>query len=473
MKISKTASIGHERQILIGLIVDKNVLAKIAPKFQNGMFRTPYSNLIAQWCVNYFNKYGKPPQKHIEAIFSGWAEENKDKNTIELIEKFLSSLSEQYEDLKKDSNSQYIIDIAGKYFNEVKLEKLSEAIQNDVETGEINRAKERVNNYRQIELGVGTGVDVLQDKEAIKEAFREKTEPLIQYPGALGEFFGNSLERDGFISFMGPEKRGKTWWLIDIAYRAMLQRKKVAFFAVGDMSQNQMMRRFMIRAAARPLLAKEIKYPIKIEKESEDENARVKYKIKNFKKPLSWQKAYKICKNIMHKKIKSNKPLLKLSCFPNSTLKVKEIENILKEWEKEEWTADVIVIDYADILNMDYYGLEGRERINETWKQLRALSQKYHCLVVTATQSDADSYDVKTMGKSNFSEDKRKIAHVTGMIGLNQTNEEKINGVMRLNWIARREEEFHEFVCVYVAGCLSIGNPAVKSCYEDTDKDVL
>ena len=51
------------------------------------------------------------------------------------------------------------------------------------------------------------------------------------------------------------EKRGKTFWLIDMAWRGMLQRKKVAFFATGDMSQRQMMRRFIARAAKRPFKA--------------------------------------------------------------------------------------------------------------------------------------------------------------------------------------------------------------------------
>ena len=41
-------------------------------------------------------------------------------------------------------------------------------------------------------------------------------------------------------------------------------------------------------------------------------------------------------------------------------------------------------------------------------------------LVVTATQADANSYDRTSLKMSNFSEDKRKLAHVTAMYGLNQ-----------------------------------------------------
>jgi hypothetical protein len=141
------------------------------------------------------------------------------------------------------------------------------------------------------------------------------------------------------------------------------------------------------------------------------------------------------------------------------------IQDIINNWAMNDWIPDVIVIDYADILLMNTPGLEGRDLIDSTWKQLRALSQKMHCLVVTATQGDAGAYDAKIITKKNFSGDKRKNAHVTGTIGLNQTTEEKDIGVTRLNWVILRDSPFNETKCVHVAGCLAIANPAVKSIF--------
>ena len=65
----------------------------------------------------------------------------------------------------------------------------------------------------------------------------------------------------------------------------------------------------------------------------------------------------------------------------------------------------------------------------------------------------------------NFSEDKRKHAHVTGTVGLNQTKEESKIGIMRLNWIVAREMRFNSHKCCHVAGCLDIANPAIKSTF--------
>jgi hypothetical protein len=125
----------------------------------------------------------------------------------------------------------------------------------------------------------------------------------------------------------------------------------------------------------------------------------------------------------------------------------------------------VIVIDYADILANPPGFNESRDATNATWKHLRRLSQERHCLVVTATQADAASYRAETIDASNFSEDKRKLSHVTGMVGINSTPEEKENSMQRLNWVVLRESEFNVTRCVHVASCIDIGNPAVKSIF--------
>lgn len=455
----------QEKQILTAMIVDKIVLSKLTGKWQPDIFKSDYANLIAGWCIDYYEKYQKAPMQNIEKLFELWAQKHKDKNIVNLIEKFLFTLSNDYKKLKKASNSDYIIDLASGYFNQIKLERLSENVQNDIDNGKINNAINKIYDFNKIEIGKGEGVNVLQDVKAIQDAFEDKAEPLISYPGALGRFFGDSFERDGFINFIAPEKRGKSTWLIDVAFRAILQRRRVAFFSCGDMSQHQIMRRMMIRVAGQPLKYKEVQYPKSIVKHKDEEECFVNYKLKKFDNQLSWQQAVRKCKEMMREKIKSKRPLLKLSCHANSVLKVKDITGIIKGWERLGWVPDIIVIDYADILNMDYFGLQGRDRINETWKQLRALSQIYHCLVVTASQADAASYEKKTIGMSNFSDDKRKRGHVTGEIGINQTADEKILGVYRLNWVVRREDEYNIDNCVYVAGCLRLCNPAVKSCF--------
>jgi len=453
-----------EKKVLTGMILDRQVLSRIAAQWKpGGMFRSPWCNLVGNWCVEYLSKYDAPPKKEIQSLYNTWAETANNKTVVHLIGDFLETLSDEYE-AAGDLNAEYLIDLAGRHFNTVQMEALAEAIQSDIASGNLTKAIERVTGWNKVELGVGAGVDVLNDTEAIREAFEAKSEALVTFPGALGEFFGTTLERDGFIGIMGPDKRGKSYWLAEIAYRALLARRRVAFFECGDLSQAQVMRRLMCRVSKHPLVPCTANYPVMISRQKGSWTAEVEYKEKVFSAPLSWRRANKACQELITK-LKTNSTLWKLSCHPNSSISISGIKGILAGWEREGWVPDVVVIDYADILASDNNRIDIRHQINETWKQMRALSQSLHCLVVTATQSDADAYRKNIITRSNFSEDKRKLAHVTGMVGLNQTIEEKDLGITRLNWVVRRDGAYSETKCVHVAGCLALANPAVVSCW--------
>jgi len=464
MKVIKKNS-DQERRIIIGMIVDSLVLGRIASKWQYRMFKSKWANIVAKWCLNYYKRYEKAPMKNVEGMFETWSANAKDKSTVNLVSQFMSSLSAEYEELGEESNSDYIIDIAGHYFNQIRIERLVESVESDVTGGEIESAHSRLIEYNKIEMGVGAGIDVFQDSEAMRRAFADKRESLIKFPGALGRFFKGSLEREGFVAFMGKKGVGKSFWLQTMAYEGMLQRRKVVMFEVGDMGESQTMRRLMIRTARHPHSPCTIKYPLSLVRSKNKRKLIRDWKEIEFEDKLDWRKAKKACQRVMQKKVKSGDSYFKLSCHFNSTLSVDGIDSILQDWEREGWGPDIIVIDYADILDMDCGGAEGRDRINETWKRLRALSQRYHCLVLTATQSDTASYNRQLMKMDNFSDDRRKIDSVTGMIGINQTSDEKKKQLMRLNWVSLRDDEFFPVQCVTVYGCLQVANPAVKSCF--------
>ena len=64
---------------------------------------------------------------------------------------------------------------------------------------------------------------------------------------------------------------------------------------------------------------------------------------------------------------------------------------------------------------------------------------------------------------SDFSEDKRKYAHTTATYSLNQTDEEKKIGIMRLGELVVRESEFDRTRQVKVLQCLQRGRPFIGS----------
>ena len=447
---------GELRMVLTALVTDPLVCARVSSKWKApGLFDSEWANLVGRWCIGYFNKYDHPVGKRIQDAFNKWAAKSTDAKKVDSVERFLSVLSDEY-DREDPPPSEYILDVAGRLFNKVALQKAMEEAQDMVDNGEPFKAHSHLMNVPKIELGQGALVKVAEDYDAWRKAFdQNRNEQLITFPGTLNEFLGPVLVRESLVGVMAPDKCGKSMILWDMAYRAVRNRYRVAYFDAGDMGQDAVMQRMGCRAAKHPMKSGVYKWPTHI-----DEDGTVHYKEKHYQEGLSPQKAFRAMK-----KLTKGKDLLRLSCYPNSCLDISMISTHLTDWAREGWTADVLVVDYADILADPPNCEDVKDRIDTTWKLLRRLSQEYHCLVLTATQSNAAAYSAGqgVLRRQHFSGRKTKLAHANAIIGLNVSPEDKDRGVTRLNYIVRREGAYNESRYVTAAGCLAIYCPVMKS----------
>ena len=454
---------GKEVVILSAMAWDPQVLGRVAG-LAEPPFSSPAANIVAGLMTDYWKASGKPPKKLLDGLAAAWAEKNAHHAALPLVEQLLTAVKDRHR-ANGDTPAEYVLDLAGEYFSAVRARKAIEAAQTHLDSGRVPEALQSLARAEPVAVGQGTaGVHLLTDPEAVKAAFAQPGESIIPYKGGLQRFFGDALQRDSFVSFMAPEGVGKTWWLIDLAWRAMRAGLRVAFYEVGDMSQNQIVRRFLVRAAGRPWKEGTVRYPKKLEPFRVTEHEDRKYD-----QPLGRKAAWSACERVM-KSMGASQSRLYLETHPNTSCTVSGVRASLANLERSGWVPDVVVIDYADILAPPPGVREERQQINENWKHLRRVSQELHCLVVTATQSRRDSYDGNLLRKKHMSDDKRKLAHVTGMVGINQTNEDKRNGVYRLNWLKAREMEFNEEQCVHTASCLAVCNPAVLSIFPRGDE---
>lgn len=458
------------------MITDKLVVSRIAGKWPKtgGLFKNKWANIVGKWAVDHHNKYSKSIESSILQVFTAWEEDAPDKDAAQLIEKFLSSISDEWEKEKKKPSSELIIDLANKHFDEVALYKTIDEIEGKLSINDLEGAKKALAKHKLIELGEDEIIDVLHDKEPIKDIFAEEDECIIQYPGDAGIFLNKAFTRDSFVAVVASDKKGKTAFLIDLAWRAMLDRRRVLFLEIGDMSKRQIMRRFMIRATRNPIRPCTLKIPKRIYFEAGKKTASVEHEIREYKEGLNFPVTWKKCQEILEKKIKSKRSYLKLSVHPNMSINMQGIKSIVDRLaEDDDWLPDFIILDYSDLLAPIPGYKEERDIINANWQLLRGLSQTSHGSVVTATQSDTAAYDAKIITKKNFSGDKRKNAHSTAMIGINQTNEEKENGVIRLNFVVLREGEYNERHVVYCAGNMGIASPIMKSAFRPREDEIL
>ncbi len=442
------------RRVLAGMIQDSTVCGRIASQWSgNGLFDVPWANLVAGWAIRHLRKYNTAIGSDLRPTFDTWATGTKaPEETIKAIESFLTHLSR--EEGTNDYSSDYLLDCAGDHFNSIRLKRVMEEAEEELERGRCSQAQDILHQSGKVELGVGALVKPADDLEVWIRAFDEENErPLFGYPGRLNYFLGRWMQRDSFIAFMGPDKSGKSMWLLDAVYRGIRARKRVVFFECGDMSEVQVIRRLGQRIMKRPRRKSTVEIPIKFEGDE------VEYRSRVCSKNLSPRACYKALR-----KWTGGRDTFRMACYPNSTVSVTDLLSTLRSWEVDGWVPDIVVADYADILAPPPGSDDGLDQIDMTWKLLRRLSQEYHCLVLTATQSSAAAYNTKTLlGKKHFSGRKTKLAHVTGMVGLNVSTIDKQRGVTRLNWVVRREGAYDDAKALSVAGCLAIACPAMKS----------
>ena len=514
--ISKVEKAVEERQAITGLVIDPQFLRQIRPITNLDYFKSPFARTIAGWCLDYWDQYEEAPGIHIEDVFNAKQRNDEiDEDEAKLISKFLESLSTEYERTEKRS-TEYLARSTEKYFRRRAVEILREDMAQHLAAGEVEQAEEILATFKSPQRGGATYTNPFTDEDTIREAFEHSVQPLFKLPGALGEAWNDNLVRDAFIGIMGPEKRGKTWWLMYFSRMAARGGCNVAFFAVGDMTKPQMTIRYHIMNNRRSNRAKYcgkmlipvldclhnqtgecdrrerknsgdiIKTPGKDGKPATymtfDEipdwepclecyrDKEIKknwkgaawYKEKEKTEPLNWREAFKTGVEF-DKKFLSNKGF-RLECHSRGAINVKGIKTILSTWEANDgFVPDVVVIDYADNLGPEDTRKEFRQQQNDSWGAMRSLSQEKNCLVITATQADAASYGRKTLREDNFSEDKRKYSHVTAIATLNQDHKEKQAGIMRLGQMFLREEDFDTSKTVTVLQSIATGQPVLAS----------
>jgi hypothetical protein len=452
---------GVERRILIGLVVSTAFISRLLPFWEKDCFRSRWSNILASWCVDFAKKRKAAPNKQIIAYFERWVKTSGEESEKQSMERFLSSLSEEY-DRAEELDVDALLEQTENYLTEVKLERIYDQGRQALRVGDLKGARELTAAFRPVQLRVLPSVNVLADKEAQRLALERKFRRLITYPGPVGEFFGNEFSENSFVAFAAPPKGMKSWLLTEVAWMGMMQRRRVAYFQVGDMTLDQVMCRFQARAAGRPLEAGVLQIPTGLQV-GQGYIASVERSARVFDQPLSTQQGIAAYERLQ---AKLGREYLRLQYHPAGTVSMLDIRSILESWAREGWFCQICVVDYLENTAPIDRKADKIQQFDDTWLAARQISETGPC-VVTAHQTNKEGFKARLLTRSHFRGSLKVLAHVTCFCGINQTDEEKQSQVFRLNFMVRREgyrgEPFSETRCCVCAGALGISRPIILS----------
>lgn len=453
----KKIDLSEERRILQYMITSTSFLTQLQGVARPQLFSSSYSQTVSNWIWDFYSHTSEAPGRGIEDIYLRKRKDIHEEEDHELISEFLTNLSKDWAKAQI-SNIPYTVKSAIEFFKIRSLERMKDRLADAINANDHALGERLISEYRKVDRPSGEGVDILQDHQAIINAFSIEQEYLFTYPGPLGSAIG-PFRRGDFLGILGAMKKGKSHYLWFTAYRAALMGLKVIFIS-AEMTESQMLRRMWHTVCGQPLKDKEVEIAefVMAKNGKYDVGSR-----REVRKGIDLSEVKKK-QRFYQKQIRSGE--IRLITFSNYSASVKDIETELVNLEYYEgFIPDVVVVDYADILKPLDGRLEYRHQMDSTWKALRGMAQERSILVVTGTQSGRAGL-VRDVGGADVAEDIRKIAHVTHMIAINQKPHEKKQGILRMEVSAQREGT--QFVGqIIVLQNLEIGRMYLNSKYKE------
>lgn len=443
-----------EEKVLLGMIMSTEFMGQLYSNIDLSLFSSKASRIIARWCLEYYNKYNLAPMNNLNTIY-----ENSELELSDIDKNFIGSLLVKISDLSADTreyNVNYQLDQAYEFFKSRRLEKLIDKVNAELMVGALDKAENHVVQYMKVERDESTGIDLFRDIEKVKELSIDKRHLLFTPPKAVGELTG-SFKRGDFVLFASRSKGGKSSVLQQLGAWAAVGAGLRVLHVSLEMLVEEVKDRYYSNFTGKRLTAyrgqEDVAYPYF------DSNNRIQYydiNIPLMKSEDIESKAYDL--NMMSKGGR-----LIVEARAENSFSVKDLEMLLDKYETQhDLIFDVVIVDYADIMITSDGRLEYRHRLDDIYKGLRGIAQHRSCLVLTATQSNRESFK-KDTAASNVAEDYRKLAHVTHAFAINMSDEEKANKYWRLSTMVSRRQFFLEQDTVICLACMDIARMVVDS----------
>lgn len=469
----------REKQILVNLILNNEYCRRVLPVLEPEYFRSRSAVRIISWVSDYYGSFKSAPRGHIRDIFENESQ-GLDPDEKDQIETVLSHIEEVIS--TDNQNIDYLVDVAYKFCKNRLIEIQVAAASKHITEGKFDLAEEALAKRFEANILMNKAV-AWNDRGLIKDTISymiHKDDPdtaFFRFPGRLGQFIGN-LERAWFVAFIAPSKRGKTIYMAETIIAAIQQGLNVVFFSLEMPTKQVFARVLKCVVGNRPSDEEyEVMSPVfdceHNQKGKCDKSQRQGFgEIYMDDRRLTYEEAsgWQVCTEcrgtidfepaawkipVKKKPLNESEYFAKSNAFmrlygkrcrtffyPSKTAGVADFVNDLDALEhNENFIADVVVIDYADLIKPAKGG-EKRHVLDDIWEDLRAVEQSRNLLLVTASQTNRGGKDSKYLKDTDIAEDYSKIAKLDLGIGLCQTDEMKEEGMMNFNKVVYRHGEF-------------------------------
>ena len=492
-----------EKRIVTGMIASTSYMHKVYPLLHENLvyFQTNYTETVAKWAIKYYEIYEEVPFKHIQDEFNMNKLRLSDEDS-EMIHDLLVNISKEFE-VQGSINVEYLVDQTERWCKLRELEITTGNAKVMLDTGDIQGAEAEITRFKKVQIqqsSVITG-ETLFGEEDIYRTFQDEDDGFFKMPGRLGQFLGD-FERGWLVGLSGAFKRGKTWLAQEFAIMAMLSYLKVAFFSLemNDSTMKQRIRKRLVSAGDK----KGVYYlPVFDCEHNQTGECNLKQRVQAIALPkvdgklpeFSEDNPYRVCTSCrdtnrtnyqattwfetmqipkfepvyvsqkLHHFDKMYSYLIRLKTYPRFTANVADITYDLNLLEQDGFLADVIIVDYADILKPEDDVMEGIQKEDRTWIALAQLASERMALVFAPTQVNKAALEANLLKESHTARWIGKLGHVDAMLAISQTEEEKRMGRSRLSTMLHRHKDYDPGSTITLLQKIALGQVHLDSDY--------
>lgn len=413
---------------------------------------------VAEHAINFIDQFGSAIKEHLqdslEEILTG-SDKRKATSYKRLLENLFAS---------KDSvNGDYVVSQLHRF---VRQQNLKSAVVRAVESIEAGRVEQAEIDLQQgltnQALSFEIGTQFQNPGEVLK--FMDTTEQGIQT--GVGELDKRDIcPRPGeMFMFVAPAKKGKSWALISLGKRALMQRKRVLHITL-EMSEHRVAQRYLQAFFSVSKRDPKVRVPIF----TKDKHGVVMDIDHEETSHLTL--ADPGIRSTLTKKIKkefSRRPPLIIKQFPTGSLSISMLKAYLDGLERfHKIIPDMLVLDYPDLMDID--GANMRVDTGKIYKDLRGIAVAHNLALVVASQGNRSSSTAKMVTDAMVAEDYSKIATADNVITYSQTQQEHRLGLARL-FVSNGRNDEDKFVVLisqsYTTGQFCLDSAMMSPEYE-------
>ena len=413
-----------EKFLLKRILNDKNwtnIISHIyealfgSKKKNKTIFQDENISIIVKLVLSYYEKYNScPNNKLIQLLAKKFNENHIDKQidltTVNDILSDLSNMNYNIDDEILNSNLKEFIKRQAFYESINKnLDKLTtspDSYENVVNECLLNFEKVQKITFNDTDLGLN-----YFDEQAMKQHwdFIKNPEAKINTGWkALDSYTNGGFLKDGrmLALIMAQAGLGKSVFLSNMAVNFLKQNLNVVVISL-EMSQDVYAQRFDAHISQK-----------NINQLRENEDTAVK-RIKEF-----------------YKRYPSSNLIIKE--YPPRSIRTNDINAYLENLKNNGYKIDVIIVDYLNLVLPNHSTDSMYKDGLSVSEELRALSYKYHCPVISATQCNSEGMNSETIDMQNVSES-RGIVHTTDFLAaLMQSPDDRENGIIQMRLLKNR-----------------------------------